>query len=51
VKALKKLFEEIGPRYSDRPGGYTRIVKLGMRKGDGAQLALIELVTDKKPAS
>jgi len=51
VKALKKLFEEIGPRYSERPGGYTRILKLGMRKGDGAQMALIELVKEEKKTS
>ena len=43
-KVLKKLFDELGPRYQSRAGGYTRIVKLGPRKGDSAHMAILELV-------
>lgn len=42
--AVKKLFDTIGPRFADRLGGYTRIVRLGPRQGDGAELAIIELL-------
>jgi len=41
---VKKLFEELGPRFSERPGGYTRIVKVGPRTGDGAEMAILELI-------
>lgn len=43
---LKKLFAEIGPRFAARPGGYTRILKLGHRVGDGADVAKIELLPE-----
>ena len=41
---VKNLFEEIGPKYADRNGGYTRVLKMGPRRGDGAEIALLELV-------
>ncbi len=43
-EALKILFSEIAPKVQDRPGGYTRVVKLGQRHGDGGEVAIIELV-------
>ena len=43
-KVVEKLFKEIGPRYAERHGGYTRIIKLGLRQGDGASMVQIELV-------
>lgn len=42
--AVNKVLEELGPRYATRPGGYTRIIKLGQRQGDGAEIAQLQLV-------
>ena len=41
---VSKVFDEISPRYANRPGGYTRVIKIGQRKGDGAEMAVLELV-------
>jgi len=45
-KVVAKLFGEIAPRYSDRPGGYTRVLKMENRRGDGAQLSILQFVTE-----
>jgi large subunit ribosomal protein L17 len=45
-ETLSRLFSEIGPRFAARPGGYTRILKLGHREGDGADIARIELLSE-----
>jgi large subunit ribosomal protein L17 len=48
VAAVRRLFDELGERFKDRPGGYTRIIKMGRRTGDGAELAIIELVDNPR---
>lgn len=46
-KVFKKLFEEIVPQFEDRDSGFTRVIKLGVRRGDGAPMSVVELLTEK----
>ncbi len=48
-KLVKKLFDEIAPKLKDREGGYTKVLKLGTRRGDGASLSVIKLLVEKPP--
>ena len=43
-RIVRKLFDELGPRYEDRPGGYTRLIKMGTRTGDAAPMAIVQLL-------
>ncbi len=44
TQVVTRLFDEVAPRYAERPGGYTRLLRLGPRRGDGAEMAIVELV-------
>lgn len=46
-KVVEKIFDQLGPRYARRPGGYSRMVKLGPRQGDGARMAQLELIREE----
>ena len=44
TEVVTRLFDEVAPRYTERPGGYTRLLRLGPRRGDGAEMAIVDLV-------
>jgi large subunit ribosomal protein L17 len=44
TEVVTRLFDEVAPRYAERPGGYTRLVRIGPRRGDGAEMVIVELV-------
>jgi len=46
---FKKFFEDVVPQFKDRNSGFTRVIKLGVRRGDGASLSIVELLTEKPP--
>jgi large subunit ribosomal protein L17 len=48
-KLVKKIFDEIAPKFKDRQGGYTRVMRVGVRRGDGAELSVVELLVEKPP--
>lgn len=48
-KIVKKIFDEIAPKFKERDGGYTRVLKLGTRRGDGASISVVELLIEKPP--
>jgi len=47
-KVVEKVFDELAPRYADRPGGYSRLIKIGPRLGDGAAMAQLQLVEEEE---
>jgi large subunit ribosomal protein L17 len=51
VDLIEKVFVDLARRYKDRPGGYTRIIKVGRRRGDNAPMALIELLSESEPVA
>jgi large subunit ribosomal protein L17 len=51
IGSVGKVFDELGPRFKARPGGYTRILKMGFRVGDNAPMAFVELVDRPEPAT